>query len=274
MLWLVPLLSGTLVMALAVNLFLVPLKLAEGGVVGVGIILLHKLGIPVWATFLVLNIPIVALGIRVRGWGLFWRTLVGVVAFSGFLGLTAGMAAVTDQVILAIVFGGALMGLGVGLVLRSGGTTGGTDVLAIIGHQKFGFSVGTMVMAVDAFVLLASGVAFSAETAMWAAITLVISSRVVDLVQEGFYAAKGITIITVRPDEVATRILREVNRGCTMIPAVGAYTGQARSMLYVVVQRGELTPVKLIVHQVDPRAFVVVSDVHEVLGEGFRIHSA
>lgn len=105
---------------------------------------------------------------------------------------------------------------------------------------------------------------------MWSAITLVISSRVVDLVQEGFYAAKGLTIITSQPEGVAQRILTEVGRGCTVLQGIGAFTREPRSILYVVVQRGELTPVKRIVHTTDPRAFVVVADVHEVLGEGFR----
>lgn len=274
MLWLIPLLSGTLIMSLAVNMFLVPLQLAEGGVVGVGIILLHKLGLPIWVTIIVLNIPIVALGVRVRGWGLLTRTVVGVGAFSAFLALTTGVRPVTEEVVLAIAFGGVLMGLGVGLVLRSGGTTGGTEILAIVGQHKYGLSVGTMVMAVDALVLVAAGFAFSAERAMWSAITLAISSRVVDLVQEGFYAAKGVTIITGKADEVARAILQQVERGCTVIPAVGAYTGQPRSMLYVVVQRGELTPVKQIVRRIDAKAFLVVSDVHEVLGEGFRTYSS
>jgi uncharacterized membrane-anchored protein YitT (DUF2179 family) len=268
--WLIPLVSGALLMALSVNLFLVPLKLAEGGVVGVGIILQHTFDIPIWVTTLVLNIPILALGVKYKGWHLLGKSLVGVGAFSGFLAATQGLPALTDQTILAIVYGGVLMGVGLGLVLRSGGTTGGTDILAIIAQQKLGLSVGTMVMGVDALVLLAAGFAFSAEAAMWSAITLVISSKVIDLVQEGFYAAKGITIITAEPKAVAAKIMEEVERGCTILPGVGAYTGQPRSVLYVVVQRGEITPVKNIVYGIDPRAFVVVADVHEVLGEGFR----
>lgn len=270
MLWLIPLLAGSLLMSLSVNLFLVPLKLAEGGVVGVGILLFYRFGIPLWVTTLLLNIPIMALGVRVKGWKILWRSLVGVAAFSGFLALTAGMPAVTNQTVLAIVFGGVTMGVGLGLVFRSGGTTGGTDILAIVAQQKFGFSVGTMAMAVDALVLVGAGFAFSAEAAMWAAITLTISSKVVDLVQEGFYAAKGITIITGEPQAIARVILDEIGRGVTIMPGVGAFTGQPRSVLYTVVQRGELTRIKQIAYKIDPRAFVVVADVHEVLGEGFR----
>jgi uncharacterized membrane-anchored protein YitT (DUF2179 family) len=273
LLWLIPLLSGSLLMSLAVNMFLVPLKLAEGGVVGVGIILQHKLGIPIWVTTLVLNVPIVLLGVRVKGMKLLWRTLSGVAAFSFFLAVTQNVRPVTNQTILAIVYGGLLMGIGLGLVLRSGGTTGGTDILAIVGHQKFGLSIGTLVMGIDAMVLLAAGFAFSAEAAMWSAITLLISSKVVDLVQEGFYAAKGLQIITAHPKHIAARIMDEVGRGVTILSGVGAYTGQPRSILYVVLQRGELAVVKQIVHSLDPAAFMVVNDVHEVLGEGFKAPS-
>lgn len=270
MLWLIPLLAGSFLMSLSVNLFLVPLKLAEGGVVGVGIILFHKLGIPLWVTTLALNVPILALGVKVKGWKLLWRSLVGVGAFSLFLGLTAGMEPITEQTVLAIVYGGVTMGIGLGLVLRSGGTTGGTDILAIALQQKFGLSVGMMVMAVDAVVLVLAGFVFSAESAMWAAITLTISSKVVDLVQEGFYAAKGVTVITTEPQGIARVIMDEVGRGVTIMPGVGAWTGEPRSVLYTVVQRGELTRIKQIAYEVDPKAFVVVADAHEVLGEGFR----
>lgn len=270
MLWIIPLLAGSLLMSLSVNLFLVPLKLAEGGVVGLGIILFHKFGIPLWVTTLGLNVPIMALGVKVKGWKLLWRSLLGVAAFSFFLGVTSGLPPVTSQTVLAIVYGGITMGIGLGLVLRSGGTTGGTDILAIVAQQKFGFSVGTMVMAIDALVLLAAGITFSPESAMWSAMTLFISSKVVDLVQEGFYAAKGITIITTEPQAIARRIMDEVERGVTILPGVGAWTGQPRSVLYTVVQRGELTRIKHIAYSIDSKAFVVVADVHEVLGEGFR----
>ncbi len=270
MFWLIQLLVGSLLMALSVNLFLMPAQLAEGGVVGVGIILFHKFGVPLWVTNLALNIPILILGVRTKGWKLLWKTLIGVAALSLFLGLTEGIEPVTHETVLAIVYGGVLMGIGLGLVLRSGGTTGGTDILAVVGQHKFGISVGNMVMLIDAMVLLAAGFAFSPETALWSAITLTISTRVVDYVQEGFYAARGVTIITTEPKEIARRILSEVNRGCTILSGVGAFTGQPRSLLYVVVQRGELTAVKRIVHQIDPKAFVVVGSVHEVLGEGFR----
>lgn len=270
MLWLLQLLAGALLMSLSANVFLVPLKLAEGGVTGIGIILYHTLGIPLWVTMVALNIPILALGMKVKGWRLLWRSILGVAAYSFFLAVTANIPPITDQVVLAIVYGGLTMGTGLGLVLRSGGTTGGTEVLALVLQQRLGFSVGTMVLAVDAVVLTVAGIVFSPEAAMWAVITLFISSKVVDLVQVGFYSARGVTIITTRPDEIARRIMTEVERGVTIVNGTGAFTGEPRTILYTVAQRTELTQIKQIAYAEDPRAFVVVAEVHEVLGEGFR----
>ncbi len=270
MLWILQLLAGALLMSLSANVFLVPLKLAEGGVTGIGIILYHLLGVPMWVTQVVVNIPILALGLRVKGWRLLRRSLIGVAAYSFFLAVTANIPPITDQVVLAIVYGGLTMGVGLGLVLRSGGTTGGTEVLALVLQQRLGFSVGSMVLAVDAVVLAMAAIAFSPEAAMWAVITLFISSKVVDIVQVGLYSARGVTIITNRPDPIARRIMTEVERGVTIVNGTGAFTGEPRSILYTVAQRTELTQVKQIVYAEDPKAFVVVAEVHEVLGEGFR----
>lgn len=270
MLWIVQLLAGALLMSLSANVFLVPLKLAEGGVTGVGIILYHLLGVPMWVTQVVANIPILALGVKVKGLRLLRRSLLGVAAYSFFLAVTAQIPPITDQVVLAIVYGGLTMGVGLGLVLRSGGTTGGTEVLALVLQHRLGFSVGSMVLAVDAVVLTVAAIAFSPEAAMWAVITLFISSKVVDIVQVGLYAARGVTIITTRPDPIARRIMAEVERGVTVVHGTGAFTGEPRTILYTVAQRSELTQVKQIAYAEDPKAFVVVAEVHEVLGEGFR----
>lgn len=270
MLWLVELLLGTFLMSISVNLFLLPQKLAEGGVTGVAIILDYLINLPTWVTTIVLNIPLVILGVRIRGRQMLFKTLLGIGTFAFFQWATTYLAPLKINVVLAIVYGGLSMGVGLGLVLRSGGTTGGTDILAILGHQKLGIPVGRMILLIDTCVLLGAGVVFGAEAAMWSAITLFISSKMVDLVQEGFYAAKGMTIISEHPEEIAQRIMTEVERGCTILNGRGAWTGEEKGVLYVVLQRGELTRVKQIIYKADPRAFVVVADVHEVLGEGFK----
>ncbi|HLO02877.1 MAG TPA: YitT family protein [Symbiobacteriaceae bacterium] len=270
MLWLLELLLGAFLMSISVNMFLLPQRLAEGGVTGIAILLDHLIHLPTWVTTIVLNIPLVILGVRLRGRQMLFKTLLGIGAYAFFQWATTYLEPMKVNVVLAIVYGGLTMGIGLGLVLRSGGTTGGTDILAIVAQQKWGISVGTMVLLIDAFVLCIAGFVFGAEAAMWSAITLFISSKMVDLVQEGFYAAKGMTIISEKPDEIAQRIMTEVERGCTVLNGRGAWTGEAKGVLYVVLQRSEMTYVKEIIFKADPKAFVVVADVHEVLGEGFK----
>lgn len=268
--WLLMMLAGTLFMALAVNLFFIPLRLADGGAIGISLIVEFLTGVPTWFTYIIVNIPIAVLGWRTRGRTFVNRTVLGIGLFSFMIAVTDWVGPPTGEPVLGMVYGGVFMGIGLGLVLRSGGTTGGTEMLATILHHHLGFSVGSMLLIIDALVLTAAGLFFGPERAMYAAITLAISSRLVDFIQEGFYGAKGVMIITTRPQEVAGGILKELNRGCTILPAVGAYTGESRQLLYSVVQRTELTAMKRIVYGQDPRAFVVVGDVREVLGEGFR----
>lgn len=268
--WILQLAAGSLLMGLAVNLFLLPLKLAEGGAIGIAILVYHTLKWrPAW-TVLALNVPLVIWAWRERGWGFIVRSLIGIGAFTLAIAVTGRLEPVTHVPLLGIVYGGLCMGVGLGLVLRSGATTGGTDMLATLLHRRLGLSVGQMILIIDAAVLVAAGFTFGWEQALYSALTLGVSSRAVDFVQEGFYGAKGVTIMTSKPRAVAQRILSDLERGCTILQGTGAYTGEARAILYSVVQRSELTAIKRLVYDLDPRAFVVVGDVHEVLGEGFR----
>lgn len=268
--WLVLLVAGSLLMGLSVNLFLLPLRLAEGGVVGVGIVLEHALGVPVPVSVFLLNVPLAVLAWRQRGWDFVARSVLGIVAFTLALALTRGLRPVTSEPLLGIVYGGLAMGVGLGLVLRAGATTGGTDLLASLIHHRLGLTVGNVILAVDALVLLLAGVTFGFEQALYSGLTLAISSRMVDYVQEGFYGAKGVAVITTRPQEITRAILEGLERGVTLLEGTGGWTGQRRTVVYSVVQRSELTALKRIVHGLDPAAFVVVGDVREVLGEGFR----
>lgn len=268
--WVLLLLAGSLLMGLSVNLFLVPLKLADGGAIGVALILRHTVGLPVWAGLVAVNLPLAIWAWRARGWGFVARSVLGVAAFSAAVLVTQWLRPVTDDPLLGIAYGGLFMGAGLGLILRSGATTGGTEMLAMLLHQRFGLSVGTLIMIIDACVLFLAGLTLGWVKAMYSALVLVVATRVVDFIQEGYYGAKGVTIITTRPQEIARRILDDLERGCTLLEGVGAWTGQRRTVVYTVVQRPELTALKRIVYGTDPRAFVVVGDVREVLGEGFK----
>jgi len=176
----------------------------------------------------------------------------------------------THVLLLATVYGGIISGAGLGLVFRSSGTTGGTDVIARFISHWIPVSMGQAMLAIDFVVISAFGVVFSPTTAMYSLMALFISSRTIDLVQEGIAYARAFTIVSHHGLELADQIMQEIGRGVTRVQAFGHYTGEERPVLYVVVTRSEVTRLKSLVYRVDPTAFVVVANVHEVVGEGFR----
>jgi len=177
----------------------------------------------------------------------------------------------TRDPLLAGVFGGVLVGVGLGVVFRYRGTTGGTDLAAAILRTYTGANVGQLLFVVDGLVVLAAGFAFrSWELAMYVLITIFVTAWLIDLVQEGISYAKAFLIISDRAEQIAGLVLGSLGRGATALPARGMYTGREREVLLVVVNRAEVTRLKDLVYEVDPRAFVILADVHEVLGEGFK----
>ena len=263
---------GVLLVALGLDMFLIPNKIAAGGVSGIATILHYLVGAPVGASILALNIPLFAMGIYRLGLRFGFRSLYGTIILSLAVDLLAPALPVpTNDILLSSLFGGALTGLGMGLVFRHRGTTGGTDLAAAVLRTYTGVNIGQLLFLVDGVVVLAAGVAFrSAELAMYALITIFITAWLIDVVQEGISYAKAFLIISDRPDEIAEAILAGLDRGATAWPARGVYTGARREVLLSVVDRAEVTRLKEIVHGVDPRAFVILADVHEVLGEGFK----
>lgn len=260
---------GSLVTACAVNLFLVPFKLADGGIVGLSVVLFYRFGLPVAPTVVALNLPIFLAGWRVLGLSFIGRTFFGVLVLATFIQLTRQLAPVTEDLLLATFYGGAVQGLGLGLVLRAGGSTGGTDTLARIVARRTALKVGQTILYFDLLVLAAAALTFGYERALYAAITLFLTSRVVDVILEGQYAARAVLIVSDRHDAIARRILTELDRGATLLHARGAYTGRERPVVYCVVSRDQVPKLRAVVHTEDPRAFMVMSDASEVLGEGF-----
>lgn len=263
---------GVLLVALGLDMFLIPNKIAAGGVSGIATILHYLLGAPVGAAILALNIPLFIMGIYRLGLRFGFRSLYGTITLSLAVDLLAPVLPVpTDDILLASLYGGVLTGLGMGLVFRFRGTTGGTDLAAAVLRTYTGVNIGQLLFLVDGAVVLAAGLAFrSAELAMYALITIFITAWLIDVVQEGFSYAKAFLIISERSEEIAEAIIAGLDRGATAWPAQGVYTGVQRNVLLSVVNRAEVTRLKDIVHEVDPRAFVILADVHEVLGEGFK----
>ena len=264
--------AGVILTALGLDMFLIPNKIAAGGVSGIATILHYLINVPVGAAMLVLNVPLFAMGIYRMGLRFGFRSLYGTIALSVAVDALAPFLPVpTQDILLASLFGGVLVGLGLGLVFRYKGTTGGTDLAAAVLRTYTGVNIGQLLFLVDAIVVVAAGITFnSAELAMYALITIFITAWLIDLVQEGFSYAKAFLIISNRPSEISTAIVEGLNRGATAWPARGVYTGVGREVILSVVNRSEVSRLKEIVYSVDPRAFVILADVHEVLGEGFK----
>lgn len=263
--------AGLLLATLGYRLYLIPNNVAPGGFTGIGQIVNHLLPeVGVGMVNLILNVPLFVLSLRSMGLGFGLRSLISSVALSLMLDYLP-VPAMTDDVLLSAVFGGVLCGAGFGLVLRGHATTGGSDMLASIVHRHVpALKVSVCLFAVDATVVVASGFVFDASAAMYALISVFVMNVVIDQVLEGPGLARSHIIITNHGEKMAERILKELDRGVTAIEAKGMYSGEGRTMLLCVVSRLEAVRLRSIVYSVDPRAFVIVQNVHEALGEGFK----
>ena len=265
-------LAGVIITALGLDLFLVPGKIAAGGFSGIATIIHYVFHFPVGMTMLAMDVPLFIIAVLRLGWNFALRSLFGSVTLALSVDILAPyIPAPTHNLLLASIYGGLLSGLGLGLVFRNKGSTGGTDMLAAILRSFTNMNIGQLLFLIDSAVVIAAGIVFNSwELAMYALITIFITAWVIDLVQEGFSYAKGFMIITDEPQAVADAIMKKLDRGATAWNARGMYTGDDRQVLLSVVQRSEVTTLKEIIHQADPKAFVVLCDVHEVLGEGFK----
>lgn len=269
-------LFGALIQAIGLQIFLVPAHLASGGVSGIAQLINFLTGWPIGLMVFLGNLPLFALGWRYLGGQRFaLRTVLAIVAFSAF---TDGLLflpffpknGVTDDLLLNALYGAVVSGVGFGLVYRGRGTSGGSDILARILNHWRGVPISTSYLLVDSIVILGAGFVFGWTEALYALIFIYVSGLVAETVVEGGSAVRTALIITPHPQEVAHRILHELNRGVTLLSGTGAYTGEERTVLYCVVSRSEVIRLKTIVQQVDPQAFMVVGQAHEALGEGFR----
>lgn len=264
------LLIGSLIIALTFNAYLNPNEIVSGGVSGISTIVEYKLGIEAAYTQWALNIPIFIAGLIVLGRSFGFKTIVGSIVLPLFVYITRNIEPLTDQYLLAAVFGGIGIGLGLGLVFRGKGSTGGTDLLAQIIHKLTGFSLGVSVLFMDGLIVAAAGISFGLESAMFALISLYIVSKVIDMVQLGLRTSKMAYIISNEQEEITEVILSEVDRGVTILNGTGGYTKENRKVLMVALPQKDITKLKETVKNIDASAFIIVTDTHEVLGEGFK----
>ncbi|GHU91428.1 membrane protein [Clostridia bacterium] len=267
--------AGSAVMAAGIALFLDPHHILPGGLTGVGMILTRVFpNLPLGMTVLALNIPLFVFGWRMLGGGFLTRTIIGTVVSSVFIDVFAMLPAPECGTLAAGVFGGVLMGIGLGLVFGNGGTTGGTDMLARMMKFKFpSTQMGALVMAVDGVVVLAAVFVFgSLDLAFYAVASIFVSAKVMDMLLYGVNAQWSVMIVTERHEEISREIHTRLDRGTTLLAAEGGFTGQTRRVILCAVRRQQLTSLKGLVKDIDPDAFVIVNNAYDVLGEGFRAY--
>ncbi|MEK5444455.1 YitT family protein [Fredinandcohnia sp. FSL W7-1320] len=263
-------LLGSATVALSFNLFLLPNKVASGGVSGISTILNSLFGWEAAYVQWAFNIPLFIAGIIFLGKVYGARTLIGTLFLPFVVYLSRNLEPATFDPLLGALFGGIGVGLGLGITFRGNASTGGTDLAAQIVHKFTGISLGKSVAFIDGLIVLTAAIVFDIESGLYALIGLFVTSRTIDLVQVGLGNSKMALIITNRQDEVRQEIFDKLDRGVTKLSGYGGYTDDERPMLMCVVDQKEFTKLKQVVQSVDTSAFVVVMDASEVLGEGFK----
>jgi uncharacterized membrane-anchored protein YitT (DUF2179 family) len=269
-------LAGALLQAAGLRLFLVPANLAMGGISGISQLINHYTGWPIGIMIFIGNLPLFLVGWRYLGGRRFvTRTIVAVVAYSLFTDLLLLLPffpknGITDDIVLNSLYGAVVLGIGYGLVYRAQGTSGGSDILARILNRWRGIPMTQSYLITDTLVILAAGFVFGWSRALYAIIVLYVSGLVADSTLEGASTVRTALIVSAQSEVVSQRILAEMERGVTILEGAGAYTDEARPLLYCVVTRSEVQQLKMIVHETDPKAFMVIGVAYEALGEGFQ----
>jgi len=263
--------AGAVILAVGYNIFMVPNMLAPGGISGLAVVLHYLISSPIGITVIVLNIPLFIAGYMVLGPRVVMQSLLGTVLFSLALEISAPLLPpATNDLLLAAVYGGIVMGVGSGLVFRYRGSTGGTSLLSLILAKKWGISPGQAMLVGDLIVLALAVFVFGGEAAMYAALSLFVSVKVIDAILEGLGLAKSVIIITRNGEEINEKLLYELGRGVTWLEGSGGYTRETREVLLCVITRQQIARLKEIIHEVDPGAFVIIGNATEVHGEGFK----
>ncbi len=289
---------GTFIMAIGIGVFLVDAKVVPGGVSGLSMAIHYLTGnrIPIGLMMLLLNIPLFIWGVKELGSRFGWRTFYGLVSSSFFIDLVRGdipglsfIALQKTETIIdlhqndfffMILLGAVLLGLGLGIIFKFKGTTAGSDIVAAILHKRFGITPGQAIMAIDFIVIVFAGIVIffkdlspdkpAASLTLYAFFLLFVSARIIDIILDGFDYARSAIIISEKHREIAKTIVKRLSRGATAVKGRGLYSDTDREMIMTIVSRKEVGILKEIIENIDPKAFVIINNVHEVLGRGFR----
>ena len=257
---------GAIIYSAGLNLFLIPNHIIDGGITGISLLVQALTGVPFSLLIVVLNLPFFYLGYRRLGAGLAVSSTYAIVVLSLFSSIFEEMKPATTDPFLSTIFGGIIIGIGVGIVIKSGGSTDGTEIVAIWMDNRTSFSVGEIIMFFNFFILGAAGFVFSWNSAMYSLIAYFICSRMIDAVSTGLDSSKGVFIVTTDYDKVSDAIVHDMHRAVTRLHGQGGFLKDDKDVLYCVVTRLEVTKLKQVVHGIDPNAFLSVFDVQEVQG--------
>ena len=260
---------GAFLFALAINLFVIPNDLGEGGVTGVTIILYYVLGWSPSIVSLVINTGLLIIGYRFLNRQAIIYTIIAVIFNSLFLHLTESWSIQSDEIMINAIFGGVFVGVGIGLIIRVGGTTAGTTILARIANKFLGWNISYALLFFDLIVAFSSYFIIGAEALMLTIMMLYIGTKVMEFVIEGVYPQKAVTIISKNPNAIADQVSYKINRGVTVLSGHGYYTKEQKEILYIIISSQEVIKLKNIVKAVDKDAFIAIHDVRDVFGKGF-----
>jgi uncharacterized membrane-anchored protein YitT (DUF2179 family) len=265
-------LLGAFIIAIAIQVILVPVHMLTGGLSGIAMILNFLTGVDIWIWYIGLNIPIFIVGYKFISKRFALYSLLGTLALTLFLGICKNwqIDLGINDLMLAAILGGVVNGLGVGITLRSKGSTGGLDIIAVSISNFYGFNFGSIYFYAHLIILAVFLLTSNIELTLFSAVSIFISGKVVDKVQLGSNASKTALIISTQCSDIAAEILGNLHRGCTYLSGRGAYTDESRDIIMVIVSRTQLPRLKEIVFQIDPNAFITINEATEVVGRGFK----
>ncbi|NEW63404.1 DUF2179 domain-containing protein [Granulicatella sp. zg-ZJ] len=260
---------GNLVFAIAVNTFLLANHMGEGGVTGISLLLYYVAQIPVELSYFLINLVLMAIGYKYLEKSTIFYTIYSFAIFSVFVRLTSSFQYVMHDQLLVPIVGGLMSGTSIGFIIWAGGSTAGTDIIALIINRYFNVPTSTALFVIDLFIVGPSAFVIGFEKSIYTLIMLFVAVKVIDYILEGFNVRKSILIISEHHEEISQRILTDLYRGVTVLHGHGSYTKEEKQILYIVVDRNQVVDITKLVNHIDPKAFVTISDVHNVLGEGF-----
>ncbi|CCY24799.1 putative uncharacterized protein [Brachyspira sp. CAG:484] len=256
---------GAFTAGFAIDTFLAPNNIIDGGIVGVSMILSYLLKYNLGLLLIILNIPFICLAFTKMGKYFVIQTFYAILMFAIATNIFHSIT-ITNDLLLATVFGGIILGTGVGIVLKNEGSLDGTEIMSLVISKKFGLSVGEIIMGINIFIYAASGLVFGWEKAMYSILTYFLASRVIDVVLEGVSNSKSVRIISDKWEEIGNVLIKDLEIGVTYLHGTGGYSGDAKTIIYCVVSRIEMSKMKEAIKAIDPRAFISVVDVHEAYG--------